>query len=418
LYETTPEQYERRILLAVTGLSPQILTETIYALAIQQKPAFVPTEVHLVTTGKGAEHARLNLLGRIGWFQRLCEDWQLPQMSFGPGNIHVIPGADGNALEDIRNVADNGRAADFITARVAELTSDPQAALHVSLAGGRKTMGYYLGYALSLFGRTQDRLSHVLVSPPYEYHRDFYYPTPQEQAIHVQEGGKDIAYDCRAANVELAGIPFVRLRQGLPEQLLNGDVRFSEAVAAAQPEARAMELRIDVPARRVTVGEEAMKLPPTEFAILLWLAKRQLEGAGPIICNNTSKSPSHENAQAYLTVCREAFGPHAAETVKAENAFKKNGMESDWLSPHKSRINRAMLEALGRNRAAHYQIQTFGPRKEGRFGLRLAPKAIHINLTTPLRGYHYGKNHNTDHAGIRTGCSESPASTGSRDQTR
>ena len=29
-------------------------------------------------------------------------------------------------------------------------------------------MGFYLGYALSLYGRTQDRLSHVLVSSPYE----------------------------------------------------------------------------------------------------------------------------------------------------------------------------------------------------------------------------------------------------------
>jgi CRISPR-associated protein (TIGR02584 family) len=41
-------------------------------------------------------------------------------------------------------------------------TADPQASLHVSIAGERKTMGFYVGYALSLFGRTQGRLSHVL----------------------------------------------------------------------------------------------------------------------------------------------------------------------------------------------------------------------------------------------------------------
>jgi hypothetical protein len=31
------ETHERRILLAVTGLSPQIVTETLYALAVERK---------------------------------------------------------------------------------------------------------------------------------------------------------------------------------------------------------------------------------------------------------------------------------------------------------------------------------------------------------------------------------------------
>jgi CRISPR-associated protein (TIGR02584 family) len=30
------------------------------------------------------------------------------------------------------------------------------------MPGERKTMGFYVGYALSLFGRAQDRLSHVI----------------------------------------------------------------------------------------------------------------------------------------------------------------------------------------------------------------------------------------------------------------
>lgn len=37
-------------------------------------------------------------------------------------------------------------------------------------------MGYYLGYALSLYGRAQDRLSHVLVTERYESLRDFFIP--------------------------------------------------------------------------------------------------------------------------------------------------------------------------------------------------------------------------------------------------
>ena len=101
-----------------------------------------------------------------------------------------------------------------------EITADPQASLHVSIAGGRKTMGFYVGYALSLFGRAQDRLSHVLVPPVIRVAR-------QTSSI------RRLGAAGRAACIS-ATIPFVRLRDGLPERLLEGHARFSDAVAEAQ----------------------------------------------------------------------------------------------------------------------------------------------------------------------------------------
>ena len=59
-----PASYPRRILLAVCGLSPQIVTETVYALASAPELPFVPTEVHLITTREGAQRAELSLLAR------------------------------------------------------------------------------------------------------------------------------------------------------------------------------------------------------------------------------------------------------------------------------------------------------------------------------------------------------------------
>lgn len=59
-----PHQYPRRILLCVSGTSPQIITETLFALAVETegRPAFLPTEIRVLTTSKGAEQARLSLL--------------------------------------------------------------------------------------------------------------------------------------------------------------------------------------------------------------------------------------------------------------------------------------------------------------------------------------------------------------------
>jgi CRISPR-associated protein (TIGR02584 family) len=157
-----PESYPRRILLAVTGLSPQILTETLYALAVKRKPAWIPTEIHVITTKPGAENLRQALLSNdAAWFHRLRQDYRLPEIAFDIENIHVITGPGGMLLDDIVEDTDNEAVADFITEQVRSLTADPKASLHVSIAGGRKTMGFFIAYALSLFGRLQDRLSHI-----------------------------------------------------------------------------------------------------------------------------------------------------------------------------------------------------------------------------------------------------------------
>jgi len=212
-----PHEYSKRILLAVSGMSPQIVTETLYSLAIAQEEAFIPTEIHLITTQAGAKKAKLQLLHpKTGMFHALCNDYQLSNIEFSEKNIYVIEDTQGNKLEDIKTPAQNEVAADFITDIVRRLTQDNDAALHVSIAGGRKTMGYYLGYALSLYGRVQDRLSHVLVTDLYEGLKEFFYPTPESHVIYDRN---DNALDTQEAEVMLAEIPFVRLREGLPEHL-------------------------------------------------------------------------------------------------------------------------------------------------------------------------------------------------------
>ncbi|MEF8766961.1 CRISPR-associated ring nuclease [Candidatus Accumulibacter contiguus] len=49
-------------------------------------------------------------------------------------------------------------------------------------------MGFFLGYALSLYGRPQDKLSHVLVSAPFESSLGFYYPTPSSHVLELPGG--------------------------------------------------------------------------------------------------------------------------------------------------------------------------------------------------------------------------------------
>ncbi len=161
--------FPRRILFLVAGLTPQVVTETLYALCYRTPDPFLPTEIHLLTTTEGSRRARLMLLeGEQGRFYRFCEEYRLPQLAkaFDETRIHLVRGADGAPLDDIVTADDNAAVADAIMHHIRAFTSDPDCALHASVAGGRKTMSVALALAMSLFGRPQDALSHVLVSPP------------------------------------------------------------------------------------------------------------------------------------------------------------------------------------------------------------------------------------------------------------
>ena len=372
-------QYTSRILLAVTGLTPQVVTETLYALAVQRQPAFIPTDIHLLTTQEGAEAARLGLLSEEpGWFSRLCADYALPAIRFDLSHIHCLVDAHGQPLSDIRTPDDNQRAADTIIELVRHLTADPAAQLHVSIAGGRKTMGYYLGYALSLFGRPQDHLSHVLVSEPFEGCPDFYYPTPYHRVIVLRDNK---LADTRDAQVTLAEIPFVRLRDELNNRLLTGAASFGQTVAAAQRALLPPELVVDLPGRRLTAAGEPVELPPVELAFYSLMARRQCQGQAFV------RRGADGLDQAFLAEYRQIVGDHSGEMERIEDALAQ-GMEVAYFDQRKSRVNGLLEEVLGRPLAAPYLIQAEGKRPKTRFGVGLAPEAIRfgaIDLATSLR---------------------------------
>ena len=370
-----PHKFPRRILLAVTGLSPQIVTETLYALAVAQKPAFVPTEIHLLTTAEGARLVRAALLHPDGGqFQALLNDYpRIARPKFDESRVHIITGPDGPPLADIRTPEENAAAADAITSLVAELTSDEDSAIHVSVAGGRKTMGFYLGYAFSLFARPQDRLSHVLVTAPFESHPEFFYPPRTPRRLATRGGGH---IDTADATVTLADIPVVRLRHGLPVALLRGAASFNETVAAVQASLAAPILQIDLPGGRVLCGEQVVAMKPQLLAWLTWWAwlrkAKRGNGQGYVSWRDASSA----DIQAFLTIYRAVVGLHAAD-FEATSKLLSESMEREFFQQKNSKLERVLRDALG-PAAAPYLLGQEGQRPHTRRGLSLASDAIRI----------------------------------------
>jgi len=358
-----------RILLAVTGLSPQVITETVYALAREGGP--LPTAVHALTTQEGAERLRLTLLGsKPGWFGRLCREYQLRGIEFRESHIHVLRDARGRAVADIRTPRENTLLADQITDLVRRFTADPASALHVSIAGGRKTMGFYAGYALSLFGRPQDRLSHVLVPPKFESNPDFFYPSPAPRTIYDRDRRP---LDAATAAVTLADIPFVRMRDMLGRELLRGGASFSGTVESLNRARPAASLVIMPERRRLRAGGCEFTLPHREMAFYLWLARRRLAGRPGVSLPDKDKHDlelAAEYRQEYTLVRDD-------EDDELRTARRlKPGMNRAFFAEVKARLQRALVTA-GVAADYHVQRQRNGGRA-GVFTLGLPPEVIVI----------------------------------------
>ncbi|WP_044469517.1 CRISPR-associated ring nuclease Csm6 [Mannheimia massilioguelmaensis] len=276
----------KKILLSVTGMSPAVVTETLYALVTEK--GFIPDEIRVITTLQGKNQVLKTLCGieggrkeKKGALEEFIADYGkqygISHIHFDESCIEIIRDEQGNQLADIRSPDENNLAADQIVSLVGKLCQDPHTQLHVSIAGGRKTMGFFMGYALSLYGREQDSLSHVLVSAEFENLPSFYYPKPYPHKIMNDRSGEE--FDAQNAKVMLAEIPWVRLGLGISDELLSGKISYSDSVAKAQQILAKPSLTFLSPIddQKVRFGNTEIKLSPKEYSFLLSLviAKQQ-----------------------------------------------------------------------------------------------------------------------------------------------
>ncbi|WP_192021462.1 CRISPR-associated ring nuclease Csm6 [Shewanella sp. WPAGA9] len=262
----------KNILVAVTGASPQVLTETIYALYKQGRT--LPKEVFVITTANSKITLENGFFNEGHW-QRLIDDYQLPEITFSEENIWLIEDEAGRVLDDAKGEEDQSIMADFITRKVAELTEDDNLAIHASIAGGRKTMAFYMGYAMSLYGREQDVLSHVFVDHDFEFVSDFYYPTPYDK--HIVGRDKEKVVNTKDAQVTLAEIPFVRMRRQADEALYSqmNQHSFSKTVSAMNSAGnKEITVNINSLSKELEVAGISIKLTGKALAIYLFFLNK------------------------------------------------------------------------------------------------------------------------------------------------
>ena len=149
---TTPNRQTapKHVLISVVGLSPQVITETLYCYWCLASPPIPITEVFALTTLRGKQALEDTLLGDNGKLKSLCNDYNLPPIYFNLANVCLLKDASGQPLEDISSVIDNEALADQIFAFVRKLATSTDICLHASIAGWAQNHGalYRLGDAI------------------------------------------------------------------------------------------------------------------------------------------------------------------------------------------------------------------------------------------------------------------------------
>lgn len=337
---------KRNILLCVAGATPQIITETLWAL---MKKGERVDEVRVITTTTGRDKCIKLLLDETeGKFYRFLRDFpEAGDIKFDERKFYVLNNKatgmpsefdwEEDRLRDILDDTDNGKAANQICEIVRQITENEDVRIHASVAGGRKTMSLYLMTAMQLFGRKDDKMSHVLVSPEVESNPFFFYKTPKPENIFVKDfqsgelkplkKADGNQYTTDDAEIYSANIPFIRLR-GIGSAMLDKSVEnYAEIVRQAQENLESLSLRINLKNRLVKIGRKTVRLEPQQFFVYVLFAFLRLKNRG----KEGFLQPEEIDLNDFDAVCRliskargEELGYRNFDLLRSDSSQKLN----------------------------------------------------------------------------------------------
>jgi CRISPR-associated protein (TIGR02584 family) len=287
----------KKTLIAVTGLTPQIITSTLYCLN-RQKGVEID-ELYVVTTSKGRdvvlgidrEYKYLPLKKQI---RDMCEKFGFKVPRFTENKNIIVAEEESIEIPDMRSEEANKIFPNVLCRFVKEQASDIYNTLYCSISGGRKSMGVYLALAISLFGKENDKLVHVLTTPDNERQK-LPYPLNKKQE----------------KEFDLTEIPFVRLRTILNDFLRHETsiklirekkLKYSDIVELTQLRLSREKLYIDRKNGQIYYSDNpSVKLEPRELELYMEFINVKLQSVESVNIHTIStKYKSPENIRSKI----------------------------------------------------------------------------------------------------------------------
>lgn len=339
---------QKVVLISVVGMSPAILTETIWAL-YTEKADFLPDEVKVYTTRTAWNNIQNTLLPDV---------WEELQQKTGKNMVlkkHIFENHQGGELEDIVTNEDQELVADQLLRGIREYKNPQQEVcrLVASVAGGRKSMSALMYATMSLGAEPGDIITHVLADAHASNCREFFFPEQSQQQLIATINGKKENFTAADTKLDLAEIPFVPLSvlvkntdfdtNGSFNKLVQRAQRTIAEISPAQPEIRISKTKCQIQINGVTIT-----LEPEEYTLMAIIAQHGIEKAHqsprPLLTINEAK-------ETYLKLRNGAL-PEAVtlKMSKRQNFFKDMETLGDvWpnsISKPKSNLKK-VLESNG-----------------------------------------------------------------------
>ncbi len=372
---------KRHLLLAVIGLSPQVLTEAIYALFAEGRPV---DAVHCITTARGrAEILNTLLAPRNSPLDDFCRQYGVDRkaLDFGPESVELLYRQGGEPMDDIASEEDNAIVLRACLEAAHRYTADPGTVVSFLVAGGRKTMTSCLTLAAQCYGRSCDRIYHVLVSPEFEGCRSFWFPPREPEHLELRnERGEPFFMSTASAQVTLVPIPFFSARDLLDPALLDRPrepADLLQSLVRSKPES----LEVLPDEGKVRYGRMEADLPPACMALYLFFVERKLA------CPRASCGSCRD---CWLEVT-ELVDSHADRiaglyrSLPMARTFDGRGegsivcLSKEAFRSFKAKINQRLRACLGQKMAAEAGISRMGRRPDSRYGISLDKSRMRVD---------------------------------------
>jgi hypothetical protein len=168
--------------------------------------------------------------------------------------------------------------------------------------------------------------------------------------------------DCAKAVVDMASIPFVRLRQELAPALLHGEGGFTNAVVATNRALAEPELIIDRAQQKIYADGREIPLGSRYYTLYWWIAESALGEDGGFV-DLGSREGKADFLRYYRRVEEEMFSAtDVLEVEKALNGCEYGRDQAEFFAVWISRCKTEFEAVLGKKAAKRYQIRKFGRR--------------------------------------------------------
>ncbi len=377
----------REILIFAAGSSPQVITETIQALSLADPPVYAD-EIYIIATAPDRSRIEQKLI-KEGVLSQLCEEWEIPRVPLIEDSFVVFTDHRGEPLDDIRTVEENECAGDQIAHFLRSKASIPGTRMHCSIAGGRKTMAFYMGTAFQLFARQWDRLYHVIVSYGFERNETFFYKPKQNRPITISlpDGTSHLAYTDEA-EIFLTELPLIYLRDKLPltghgvRELVKEGQREIDHATVLHP------ITINLDERTLCLGKTKIEISPLQLTVYTAFLRLKKNS-----CEIHSRENCHGCAACFITLV-EMTSPEAIAVMASDyselygdDPFRKEDLQEKWgrnldveyLRQQISKINSAIKKKIQNEFLLHsYLISTIRKYGHSRYGVRIDKSRIKI----------------------------------------